>query len=239
MGMWPIFIAGIFLGTISSFHCIGMCGPLALALPVGHLSQSRQAIAIMLYQSGRVGTYVCLGLIFSFLGRHIYLAGFQRALSIALGALLLLSAFLYGSFRLPRKGRQPALAQSIFRRLQSLSFRLWQSPHLSRFWWMGMVNGLLPCGMVYLAIAGALSMSRVQDGMLFMFSFGVGTLPALLGITYARRLISLPVRERIRKGMPAIIALMAVLLILRGLNLGIPYIIPDLGHHPGNAVSCH
>ena len=102
-----------------------------------------------------------------------------------------------------------------------------------------MANGLLPCGMVYLAIAGALSLSEVPMGMLFMTGFGAGTLPALMALHYSGHLISLSFRQQIKKAMPIFVAGMAVLLVLRGMNLGIPFISPVLAAAPGKAIICH
>lgn len=104
---------------------------------------------------------------------------------------------------------------------------------------MGMANGLLPCGMVYIAIAGALSTADVVSGVLFMAFFGAGTLPAMMMISYFGKMISLSARSSMRKAVPYFVAVMGILLILRGLNLGIPFISPEMPAVSGQVVSCH
>ena len=229
-------ITGLTLGMISSFHCVGMCGPLALSLPVEKLSGTWRRLAVMLYHAGRILTYATLGLIVGLLGRRIYIAGFQQVLSLSLGIAIL---FLLLWRRLSRDRKKSGLEIKWTRGLQQLILRLWHSPSRSTFFWLGMANGLLPCGMVYLAIAGALSLPKVAEGVLFMTLFGAGTLPALLLVSYSGHLISLTFRQQIKKAMPLFIAGMAILLILRGLNLGIPFISPLLAGAPGKAIICH
>ncbi len=227
------FLSALSIGLLSSFHCIGMCGPLALALPIQQLSPGHRLLALLTYHLGRIMTYTAAGLVFGLLGHGIWLAGFQQLFSISLGVLILVIVCL------GRLHRQPAFLKAIFASLQSFIYRLWLSPSRTRFALMGMANGLLPCGMVYLAIAGAVSAPHISDAMLFMFLFGVGTLPLLLGVSFYGHLISMGFRIRIKKAIPFLIASMGLLLILRGLGLGIPFISPVLPGHPGQAISCH
>jgi sulfite exporter TauE/SafE len=234
--MWQVLTAGWALGMISSFHCIGMCGPLALGLPVQRLSRAWQTFAILSYHSGRVLTYATLGLLCGLLGRRIYVAGFQQIWSISLGLLLLLFVIGYGW---TRSGPRISFLGRFYGLLQGWIIRLWSSPAKSSYVLLGMANGLLPCGMVYLAIAGALSTSGVKEGVVFMVFFGAGTLPAMLGISYFGRWISLSFRNSIKRSIPFLMAAMAVLLILRGLNLGIPFISPILAGSRGHVMSCH
>lgn len=234
--MWQFLTAGLFLGMISSFHCIGMCGPLVMALPVQRLSRPSQIFAILSYHTGRIFTYATLGLLSGLLGRRIYIAGFQQGFSITLG-LLLLFWVMTTSFN--RNRAKPALLGGFYYWLQQWIIRLWDSPAKSSYVFLGMANGLLPCGMVYLAIAGALSTSQIKEGMAFMVFFGAGTLPVLLGLSYFGRFINLSFRNRVKRSIPVIIAFMGILLILRGLNLGIPFISPVLAGKPGQTISCH
>src|SRR4051812_38232887 len=119
--MWQAAIAGILLGSMSSFHCVGMCGPLALALPVHHLRKMQQAGAVLLYNLGRVVTYTILGGLFGWLGRRIYIAGWQQWFSISMGSLILLlvvvSYFLNRSF-------SPAWLRSFHHGIQNTMGRL-------------------------------------------------------------------------------------------------------------------
>jgi len=242
--MWPILATGFTLGLISSFHCIGMCGPLALALPVQHLSRPWRLVAILSYHVGRIGVYATLGLIGGLLGRRIYLGGFQQGLSIALGIGILFFVVCI-KFNGPFKAKKIVAAQRLplvstcSNRLLAWMTGLWTSPAKSKFLLLGMANGLLPCGMVYWAMAAALATAQIGEGVLLMIFFGAGTLPVLLGIHYFYSRIPPSFRSRAKKSIPFVMALIGVLLILRGLNLGIPFISPLLAHAPAQAISCH
>ena len=234
--MWQVIIAGLGLGFISSFHCVGMCGPLALALPVQHLSKQKQISAIVLYNSGRILTYTLLGLVFGLAGRHLYIAGWQQWFSIGLGVLLLL---LITWYFILKKTWQPRWLQLAYLQVQNIINRFLRSKSVAGYLGLGLANGLLPCGMVYIAIAGALSTTAVDSGMLFMFSYGLGTLPAMLALSLFRMRITIGVRQQMKKLVPVVITCMAVLLILRGMNLGIPFISPVLVSARSETISCH
>lgn len=134
---------------------------------------------------------------------------------------------------------QPKWMQSIHIRIQQLMFRFLKSNNISGYFLLGMANGLLPCGMVYLAIAGAVTANTVLHSVLFMFLFGVGTLPAMLALGIFGLRITMPVRQQMKAAMPYVVVAMAVILILRGLNLGIPFISPVIADVPGHVISCH
>ncbi|MBL7740777.1 MAG: sulfite exporter TauE/SafE family protein [Chitinophagaceae bacterium] len=235
--LWAAIIAGFSLGAVSSLHCVGMCGPLALALPVHHLSKSQQLISLFLYQFGRIITYAAFGLVFGLAGRRIYLAGFQQWFSIIMGATVLLLVILYWVYKNPL---QPSVFKRFFVAVQSYMIKAFQSKKsVAGFLLMGMANGLLPCAMVYVAVAGALTTTEISYSVLFMAMFGAGTLPAMMAVSYFGRMVSLPVRNIFRKAVPVFMTIMAILLILRGLNLGIPFISPVLNGPAGETVVCH
>lgn len=232
-------IASFMLGFVGSFHCIGMCGPIALTLPVQHLTGGKKMAGILLYNAGRVSAYAIMGLIFGWLGKQLYLGGLQQWLSIITGSLLLLVAILkYSGIRWTR-GPQPPNAFT-----QKIKLHLGQLLQQRRFrtlYAIGFLNGLLPCGLVYLAIAGAIATGDVVKGTLFMAAFGAGTMPAMIGVASFSHLITLSVRNKMRRMIPVVVSLMGVLLILRGLNLGIPYISPTMVPHSEHVVKncCH
>lgn len=235
--LWPIIIAGLSLGAVSSLHCVGMCGPLALALPIHHLSKSRQLLSLLLYQSGRVTTYSLLGLLFGLAGRGIYIAGFQQWFSVAMGVVVLLLVVFYWIFKNPL---QPFIFKKAFSRVHSFMMKAFYSRKTAgSFILLGMANGLLPCAMVYVAIAGAITAGQVSFSILFMAMFGLGTLPAMMIVGYFGRMVSLPVRNMFRQSIPFFMTLMAIVLILRGLNLDIPFISPVMPDKLNPAVSCH
>ncbi|WEK33863.1 MAG: sulfite exporter TauE/SafE family protein [Candidatus Pseudobacter hemicellulosilyticus] len=234
--MEAVILAGLTLGLVSSLHCVGMCGPLALALPVQHLGAGRQLLSMFLYNTGRVITYSLLGLLFGLAGRHIYLAGFQQWFSIALGAAILVITLQHYFFQ---HRLQPQWLQVIYMKVHFIMGKALLSKGPLAFLLMGMANGLLPCGMVYLAIAGALSTSELTHSVLFMALFGAGTLPAMLALSLGGFRINIGVRQQLKKAMPYIMVGMAVVLILRGMNLGIPFISPVLAGAPQDAIHCH
>jgi len=234
--MWSIAAAGLVLGLISSLHCIGMCGPLMLALPVRHMDKWKQVLAIFLYNTGRIITYSLLGALLGLAGRRIYLAGFQRWFTIILGIVMLVLAM---NYFYKQASAQPKWMQLIHLRIQQLMLRFLRSNNISGYFLLGMANGLLPCGMVYLAIAGAVTANTVFNSVLFMFLFGVGTLPAMLALGIFGLRITMPVRQQMKAAMPYVVVAMAVILILRGCNLGIPFISPVIADVPGHVISCH
>lgn len=233
---WQAMIAGASLGLISSFHCVGMCGPLALSLPVQHLTKSLQLIAIILYNAGRVGTYTLLGLVLGLAGHQLFLSGWQQLFSILLGGGMLLFSVQHVVLK---KLWQPKWMLRFHFTIQSLMGKWLASKYLTGYFVLGLANGLLPCGMVYLAIAGALSTSQVMESTSFMLAFGVATLPAMLAMGILSIRINLTARRAIRRMMPIIVTAVAILLIVRGLQLGIPFLSPVMAASPVQAVHCH
>jgi uncharacterized protein len=234
--IWQFMIAGFTLGLIGSLHCVGMCGPLALALPAQYLYGSQKAFAIVLYQVGRVITYSTLGLIFGLAGRQVYLAGFQQWFSIGMGILMIFLLIQYWIFR---KNVRPALLNSFYLGVQQVMIKILKTRGVFSFLLFGMANGLLPCGMVYIALAGALVTTIVPASVLFMAMFGLGTVPAMAAISFFGQYFGLKVRNSFRRIVPVFVAAIAVILILRGMNLGIPFISPLLPLSSPAAVSCH
>ncbi|NML22949.1 sulfite exporter TauE/SafE family protein [Pseudoflavitalea sp. G-6-1-2] len=234
--MWQLITAGGLLGLMSSAHCVGMCGPLAMALPIHHLSKPLQLLSILLYHSGRILTYALLGLLFGIAGRTLHLAGLQQWFSIITGSIMLVIAVY---FFMGRSKGYPAWVQAWFSPLQQLMGRVLRQTNTFSYLLLGMLNGLLPCGMVYLAVIGALSTTDTAHSVMFMTMFGIGTFPAMFLLSWFGIRISMDLRTQFRKLVPFVVAAMGVILILRGMNLGIPFISPVLADAPGTAVSCH
>lgn len=231
---WTIIISGFALGMVSSFHCVGMCGPLVLSLPVYYLPAHKKLVGILLYHSGRILLYTLLGLLFGFIGRQFYLAGLQQYFSIILGCIILL-VLIQSTFKM--KWIHFKLMDQYQEKLQNIIALYIQKKQLYGMLILGMANGLLPCGMVYLAVTGAMAVGNIFGAMLFMALFGFGTFPAMFLLTYFGSFISLAIRNRMKKAIPFFVATMAILLILRGLNLNIPMVSP-LMHHAAPAVDC-
>jgi sulfite exporter TauE/SafE len=199
------------LGFIGSFHCIGMCGPIALTLPVQHLDGNRKMAGILLYNAGRISAYSGIGIISGWLGRQFYIVGMQQWLSITLGCGLLLAVIL-------QKTRLHMNTGAYGKQIKMILGKLLRQQKLHTLYAIGFFNGLLPCGLVYFAVAGAVATGSIWQGALFMCAFGTGTLPAMVTITWCSQLITIRMRNRLRQIVPYAVALMAVLLIIRGLN---------------------
>jgi uncharacterized protein len=230
-----VFISGFVLGSISSFHCVGMCGPLALSLPLASHSRAQKALGIVLYNLGRVTTYSFIGLMFGFLGRQVFIAGFQQIFSIIAGVLIL-GFFVMAKFNKRFSGFGGV--NYFYTKVQTLVAGFLRIRRMGGFYLTGLANGLLPCGMVYLAITGAMASSNPWHGMEFMAAFGLGTMPALMLLSFAGFIISIQARTFLRKLTPYAFLLMGALLVMRGLNLGIPFISPSFAATSA-AVSCH
>jgi len=225
-------IAAISLGLLGSLHCIGMCGPIALALPVHNKAPREKIISILLYNSGRIITYSLFGLAFGSVGQTFSFFGYQQIFSIFIGALVLLVLLF------PRFLSFSKLESKSYKWLSSVKnkmTRLFHRHGLRSFLGIGLLNGLLPCGMVYMAIAGAAATGSVLKGALFMAAFGAGTLPLMMALNYFSHTVGLKARNLLRKAVPVTVAVMALLLILRGANLGINYISPKLVTEEGDA----
>lgn len=234
--MIALFLTAFLIGSLGSVHCIGMCGPLALSLPVVHHSLRSKFVATLLYNAGRVITYSFLGALFGTIGITFALFGFQQWLSVFLGVLIIF--FLV----LPKQSKifkQTNILTRAFNKLRSYLGKLFASKNYHSLFFIGLLNGLLPCGLVYMAIAGAVATASVVKSSVFMAAFGLGTLPMMWGVSFFGSFINLNIRQKIRSAYPYMMAIMACLLILRGLGLGIPYISPANFNQVSTAVECH
>jgi sulfite exporter TauE/SafE len=104
----------------------------------------------------------------------------------------------------------------------------WQQRSFRSLVLLGALNGLLPCGLVYVALAGAVARGTLADAVLYMAFFGLGTMPTMLAIGLSGKICPPAWRLKLRGAIPAGVCLVAGLLILRGMGLGIPYLSPSL-----------
>lgn len=217
-------ITALTLGLIGSLHCLGMCGPIAVALPLSKKNWVQKVAGGILYNTGRIITYGIMGAAFGLLGKGIKLAGLQQWASILLGAIMIISVLFPFVFREKINFSQmfSGYASRLIGRFRNLFFK----ESLSSLFVIGLLNGLLPCGLVYMAIAGAINTNDVMTGVAFMMVFGIGTTPALLILSLAGNVISSGLRRKVGKIVPAFIVVLGILFILRGMSLGIPYISP-------------
>lgn len=235
MELWTAFI----IGLAGSLHCVGMCGPIAMALPVKQGSNWWQLLGgRLLYNFGRITTYALMGILFGAFGKGLALAGMQQAVSISLGVLLLLMAlFYYRSEQLINKLSGAGKWSAWLRGKLAHYLKLGDNRSL---YTIGLLNGLLPCGFVYFGIVGAISTGNILLGSAYMALFGLGTLPLMQVMAMAGSAVNVKARLFMRKLAPAVVVVFACLFILRGLNLGIPYVSPKIntGHGIEHA-KCH
>lgn len=211
----------LLLGLAGSLHCAGMCGPLALALPSGGGGRARFLAGRLAYNGGRLVTYGALGAALGLAGRSLALAGVQRGVSVAAGLLLIAGVWL-----LPRVGG----AGPVFRFVGGLKRALaglLRRPGLSSLGLLGLLNGLLPCGLVYAAGAASLAAGGAEAGALYMVVFGLGTVPMMLALGLGGRALPVTWRLRLTAAVPAVVCVVGGLLVLRGLALGIPWLSPS------------
>lgn len=226
-----VFISGFSIGILGSFHCIGMCGPLALALPIHHLSSFFKSLSVLLYNLGRAITYSFMGMVFGIIGQSFNFFNWQQGLSIGAG-ILILAILLLNQFGNISASRVSRFSQAIKVKLGTY---LKSDKKLISYLYIGLLNGFLPCGLVYIAIASAIATGSILSSSLLMLSFGLGTIPIMALTMFLGKFISITLRQRLNKLTPYFIMGVAVLLIVRGLNLGIPYLSPA---HNANHISC-
>jgi sulfite exporter TauE/SafE len=221
--------AAFLLGLVGSLHCAGMCGPLALALPAAGNTTPAYVLGRVAYNLGRIVTYCLLGIVFGLAGWTFLLSGVQRWTSIALGVALMMGLFASRKLALSRP------VTSAVNQLKSRMSVLLRRRSFAGLAVLGLLNGLLPCGLVYVACAGAAVTGGTLAGAEYMAVFGVGTVPMMLAISLSGKLVPTSLRLKLVKTIPVCVFLLATLLILRGMSLGIPYFSPDMS---GSGASC-
>lgn len=216
----------VLLGLGSSLHCLGMCGPIAFVLPLNRSSFGTKISGTLAYNLGRVVTYAILGAVFGFIGKSFELMGILQIMSVVFGALIILAVIF------PRLITRLAPVNRGYLRFNNfiqkkLGYFL-KNKSASALFTIGLLNGLLPCGMVYMALMGSLVYGSVSEGVLFMVFFGLGTIPAMGTATYFSNAISSGLRKKFQKAVPYVMVVFGALIIIRGLNLNIPYLSPQV-----------
>lgn len=221
------------MGLTGSLHCAGMCGPIMLMIPFETGNRFRKWTGMFLYHAGRISVYAFLGwLIYTF--KSFFHPGWQQSVSVIAGIVLLLIGL--GSFISIRRVALPGSA--------------WVVRHLGKFlgnpapeglFLSGALHGFLPCGLVYMALSLAVGADSPVQAVFLMYAFGAGTLPMLIGITLFRNRVSFFRKEKLRRIAPFLLLAFGILFILRGMNLGIPYVSPEFHTEKGviQADCCH
>ena len=217
-------LSAVTLGLLGSLHCLGMCGPIAFMLPLDRNDRLKKALQFSVYHLGRIMAYALLGMAFGLIGQGLRLFGFQQKISIAIGVAMILTVLV------PKKWwNAAALSKPLYRLIAKLKSGLGKELRKGTpdtFLTIGFLNGLLPCGLVYMAVMGAVAMGGAAMGGVYMALFGLGTIPLMSAAVYVGGLVQGGWRVRARKLIPVFVVMIGILFITRGLGLGIPYLSP-------------
>lgn len=201
-----------------------MCGPIAMVLPVSTTDQGKRVLQICTYHLGRLTTYSIMGIVFGLLGKGFFLAGLQQQVSIVVGVLMILYV-LIPTNKLGGLGFLKPVFGFVNKIKKALGAQFKKKSFYSLFL-IGFFNGFLPCAMVYVALFAALATQGVLSGGLYMFFYGLGTIPLLSSIVLLKNLFSASLRNTILKYYPIVVVLFGMLFIIRGLGLDIPFLSP-------------
>ena len=224
--MSPEILTSFFVGLFGSFHCIGMCGPIAIALPVPNSNNLSFAAGRLLYNLGRIVTYSFLGAVFGLLGSRLVISGFQQSVSVVLGIAIVITVLIPPKYK--AKISQHKVVQKITLPLKMGISDLFKRGTFSAMFLIGALNGFLPCGLVYVALAGAIASGDAISGTAVMILFGLGTIPTMFAATIFGKFINLNIRRKISKAIPVFALMLGLLFIMRGMGLGIPYLSPKI-----------
>jgi sulfite exporter TauE/SafE len=215
-----------------------MCGPIAMMLPVDSHNQGKKVTQIITYHLGRLTAYASIGLVFGLVGRGLYLAGLQQKLSIFIGVAMIVVILI------PEKVfARYNFSKPVFRFISKIKATLgsqFKNKSYKSLFTIGLLNGFLPCGMVYVALFGAIAMQNEILGVFYMILFGLGTVPLMSSVVYLNSFLTIPMRNKIQKIIPFVAVIIGILFIFRGLGLGIPYISPsDMSLFVQSSPNCH
>ncbi|QLG45962.1 sulfite exporter TauE/SafE family protein [Costertonia aggregata] len=217
-------LSAIILGLLGSLHCVGMCGPIAFMLPVDRTNHIKKISQIFIYHFGRLMAYGFIGLVFGLLGKGLYVFGIQQKLSIFIGFVMIALVLIpYKTFN------KYNLSKPVYKMISKVKNKLGKELRKKTpdtFLTIGFLNGFLPCGLVYMALFGAIAMGDALQGGLYMVLFGLGTVPLMTTAIYFSSILKGTRKKSIQRLIPAFVILVGFLFIVRGMGLGIPYLSP-------------
>tara|TARA_R110002049_G_scaffold71370_1_gene183886 strand:+ start:51412 stop:52113 length:702 start_codon:yes stop_codon:yes gene_type:complete len=217
-------VSAFLLGLLGSFHCVGMCGPIAFMLPVDQTNSFKKISQIAIYHFGRLLAYSSIGIIFGLVGKSLHIFGFQQQLSIGIGVLMIFVVLI------PQKTfNKYNFSKPIYKAISKIKSALGSAlkkKTADTFLAIGFLNGFLPCGLVYMAVFAAIAGGNALNGSLYMAVFGLGTIPLMTTVIYFSHFLKGSARQKIQKAIPFFVVFIGTLFILRGLGLGIPYLSP-------------
>ncbi|MFD1614859.1 sulfite exporter TauE/SafE family protein [Gelatiniphilus marinus] len=230
--------SALILGLLGSFHCIGMCGPIAFMLPVNRSNSTKKVIQISLYHFGRLLAYSIIGLVFGLVGKSLYIFGLQQQLSIVIGALMIVIVLI--PVQTFNKYNFSKPVYNIISKVKSALGKALKKKTADTFLTIGFLNGFLPCGLVYMAVFASITTANALQGSLYMLLFGLGTVPLMTSAIYLGKFLNTSVKQRIQKVIPVFVVVIGLLFIIRGLGLGIPYLSPaPITETVSSAIGCH
>lgn len=215
----------VILGLLGSFHCIGMCEPIAFLLPLDRIKRSKRIFQILSYHTGRLFTYGLLGLVFGLLGKGLNLFGIQQQLSIIFGISMIVMILIPS--KVFRRYNFSKPLYSFVAKVKDLLGVFLKKKSSMTFFVLGFLNGLLPCGLVYMAVFGALASGGATFGALYLVLFGLGTIPLMTVAIYLGNFLKGKAKQNIIKAIPVFVVIIGMLFVLRGMGLGIKYLSPS------------
>ncbi|WP_425075939.1 sulfite exporter TauE/SafE family protein [Psychroserpens sp. S379A] len=230
--------SALIFGLLGSFHCVGMCGPIAFMLPVDRSNSFKKVTQISVYHIGRLLAYAIIGLCFGLIGKSLYLFGIQQQLSIVIGVLMIVVVLIpvqtFNKYNLSKP------LYRVISKVKSSLGKALKKKTADTFLTIGFLNGFLPCGLVYMAVFASLTMSSAVESSLYMMLFGLGTIPLMTTAIYLGKFLNSTVKQRIQKAIPVFVVIIGLLFIIRGMGLGIPYLSPaPIVDVTSSTIDCH
>lgn len=224
-------VLGFSLGLVSSLHCVGMCGPLILSIPapkftIHNFLYNKSIYNPIAYNIGRILTYVFIGIVIGLFGELVKITFLHQQISIFAGGLMLLTG-VATKFEANNIIKSKFI-NKIFSILKAQISSLLKTQNTSKMFLLGILNGFLPCGMVYMAILSSLAWGNINSTIIYVASFGLGTSPLLISLFFFSGFLSNKLRLKSQKIIPIITIMIGLIVVFRGMGLGIPYLSPDL-----------
>lgn len=209
-----------------------MCGPLAITFAGG--AKDSVLYRSISYNIGKTFSYVILGLFFGLIGNLFFLMDIQKVLSVGIGVIMILSFFV----NVESKLLSVSVLSEYYNKFNQKLLKLFSSAQKKPAFLLGMLNGFLPCGLVYLALAGALSTGHIGSGMSFMLFFGVGTMPMMFFVIFGESMLRVRHRKILRKVIPYVSLFFGFFMVYRGLAIEIPTEL-NFWESVKNPIMCH
>jgi len=216
------YFSAFLIGLAGSVHCVGMCGPLALAIPGASKDKGFTFfLRTIAYQISRISGYGVLGLIVGFFSQGMQITGIQPYFSLLSGIILLFLGF-FGIIPEVNAFSKYPIIQHFQVKINRIIGTVMTNEHFSTPFVLGFLNAMLPCGMIYIAMGTGLSSGNMSEAALYLISFGLGTLPLMFMMSLSGQFLSLQMRRSWQKTIPIIFMISGIILIYKGMNIDLP-----------------